>query len=328
MVNKKFFNFFTTSLIIFIISLFFNKQTFAANPQFSLKIIYVPQCMDGRDNDGDGLIDYPADPDCTSPTDDNEGPHSKVNLASSVIFIQGRTIPNAKIKILKDGKILIYAKSDDNGNFSQSIYGFYHGDYSFSVTSETKNKTTTNLVNFNVSLNPGSYISVTDVYVSPTISSSVNEVKKGENINIDGYGLSESDVQIFLQNKKDNTEKILNTIKTNKQGYYIYQFDTKDLLEGNYVLYSKNLLSDTIVGSSKNIDINILISNDKIKNSENYNNYKVKCDLNGDGNVDLIDFSILLFHWLASDYKEGDFNNDGIIDIKDFSIMAYNWTGD
>ena len=32
-----------------------------------------PECSDGIDNDGDGLIDYPADPGCSSPDDDSEG---------------------------------------------------------------------------------------------------------------------------------------------------------------------------------------------------------------------------------------------------------------
>jgi hypothetical protein len=35
---------------------------------------HVPQCSDTRDNDGDGKIDFPADPDCTSPTDNREAP--------------------------------------------------------------------------------------------------------------------------------------------------------------------------------------------------------------------------------------------------------------
>ncbi|MDQ4049951.1 MAG: hypothetical protein M3131_11320, partial [Actinomycetota bacterium] len=30
------------------------------------------QCEDGRDNDGDGRIDFPDDPGCTSPNDDSE----------------------------------------------------------------------------------------------------------------------------------------------------------------------------------------------------------------------------------------------------------------
>src|SRR3984885_9419631 len=32
----------------------------------------LPQCSDGIDNDGDGLIDYPNDPGCTSPNQDSE----------------------------------------------------------------------------------------------------------------------------------------------------------------------------------------------------------------------------------------------------------------
>ncbi len=34
----------------------------------------LPECSDGIDNDGDGLIDYPADPGCESPEDDDESP--------------------------------------------------------------------------------------------------------------------------------------------------------------------------------------------------------------------------------------------------------------
>jgi hypothetical protein len=32
----------------------------------------APACADTVDNDGDGLVDYPADPDCSSPSDDDE----------------------------------------------------------------------------------------------------------------------------------------------------------------------------------------------------------------------------------------------------------------
>jgi hypothetical protein len=31
-----------------------------------------PQCADGRDNNGNGKIDYPNDPGCSSPTDNSE----------------------------------------------------------------------------------------------------------------------------------------------------------------------------------------------------------------------------------------------------------------
>ena len=31
-----------------------------------------PQCSDGIDNDGDGLVDFPDDPGCIGPNDDSE----------------------------------------------------------------------------------------------------------------------------------------------------------------------------------------------------------------------------------------------------------------
>src|SRR5262245_26437285 len=34
--------------------------------------VETPACSDGRDNDGDGLTDYPDDPGCTSPSDGDE----------------------------------------------------------------------------------------------------------------------------------------------------------------------------------------------------------------------------------------------------------------
>ncbi len=38
----------------------------------SLVFAAKPQCKDGKDNDGDGLIDYPADPGCSSRNDNSE----------------------------------------------------------------------------------------------------------------------------------------------------------------------------------------------------------------------------------------------------------------
>jgi hypothetical protein len=41
-----------------------------AAPDESAKVL--PQCRDGVDNDGDGLIDLGQDPGCTSPSDNSE----------------------------------------------------------------------------------------------------------------------------------------------------------------------------------------------------------------------------------------------------------------
>jgi len=51
-------------------------------------------------------------------------------------------------------------------------------------------------------------------------------------------------------------------------------------------------------------------------------------DLNFDGKINLIDFSILLYFWGQSSPSNRcvDINFDGIVDLVDFSIMMYWWT--
>jgi hypothetical protein len=52
----------------------------------------------------------------------------------------------------------------------------------------------------------------------------------------------------------------------------------------------------------------------------------LKADINKDGKVNLVDFSILLTAWGTSDDKS-DINSDGIVNLADFSILLFYWTG-
>lgn len=48
----------------------------------------LPECSDGTDNDSDGQIDFPDDPDCDSPTDNSE---SETTATGSLIFLAQRS---------------------------------------------------------------------------------------------------------------------------------------------------------------------------------------------------------------------------------------------
>lgn len=53
----------------------------------------VPDCSDGRDNDGDGAVDYPADTGCTDPNDTDEYiPTGGVSPSDLLFFLADRTI--------------------------------------------------------------------------------------------------------------------------------------------------------------------------------------------------------------------------------------------
>ena len=56
-----------------------------------------------------------------------------------------------------------------------------------------------------------------------------------------------------------------------------------------------------------------------------------RADLNCDGYVNIVDFSILAYWYkrilTLEAAKMVDLNHDGKVDLIDFSIMAYHWTG-
>ena len=53
-------------------------------------------------------------------------------------------------------------------------------------------------------------------------------------------------------------------------------------------------------------------------------------DLNRDGKINLVDFSILIFWWgtnAGNSDPSADINGNGKVGIEDFSILLFNWTG-
>lgn len=52
-------------------------------------------------------------------------------------------------------------------------------------------------------------------------------------------------------------------------------------------------------------------------------------DINKDGHINIVDFSIMMFYWGQTDPANPcvDLNHDHLVDITDFSIMLYWWTG-
>jgi hypothetical protein len=59
-------------LTAFVLDIGSNALTKSTAAQGESRAVKNAQCSDGVDNDGDGKIDFPADPGCTSPTDDSE----------------------------------------------------------------------------------------------------------------------------------------------------------------------------------------------------------------------------------------------------------------
>ncbi|MCA1572555.1 MAG: hypothetical protein LC798_20090, partial [Chloroflexi bacterium] len=69
----------------------------------------APQCSDGVDNDGDGLVDFPNDPECLNANDDSETGGPTVGSGACTGFAQGTRTP----QLDGTGFVIVGTPSDD-----------------------------------------------------------------------------------------------------------------------------------------------------------------------------------------------------------------------
>jgi hypothetical protein len=127
-------------------------------------------------------------------------------------------------------------------------------------------------------------------------------------------------VEVFLNNENMSLS-LLRTASTtaDSAGNWSASLNTSGLSLGQYNVKTRSVFAD---GSSSGFSLPLPIG----IGQEAAPDLAARADLNKDGKVNLIDFSILLFSWGTSDII-ADINLNGKVDLTDFSIMIFYWTG-
>ncbi|MCC7469772.1 MAG: hypothetical protein IT284_01380 [Bacteroidetes bacterium] len=304
----------------------------ASNSNFQVNIVPAPQCFDGQDNDSDGLTDYPSDPGCSSYTDDSEndmgggggGGGGGGSVSSTSVVFKGRAYPLSKVYLLKDGQIAASTISGPNAIFSVTIGNLTAGNYTFSVYGEDENGLKSSLFTFPVYITQGASTEVSGIFITPTIATDKSQVKKGDNIVIFGQGAPNSNITISVHSPVE----LFKFTQSDNSGAYLLNLDSSPLDYGAHTTKSKSAVQNQISEYGRTVgflvgDENVLADGD----------YYLIGDLNDDGKVNLVDFSIAAF-WYKKDLSRdiitteiNHLNADGKIDLVDFSIMAFHWTG-
>ena len=213
--------------------------------------------------------------------------------------------------------------ADGAGSFSVTIDEIARGVYTFGIYATDKQgvRSSTFSTTFLVTGGRGSTLS--NVNVMPSLKVSPDPVTPGQALTISGYAIPSA--RITLENQKDKTSASLKTLTadSDSSGLWTYSLPTDGFVNGTYKVRAK---AEQLTG-------------DMVKtNFSGYTFYGVgeaaqaprSSDLNRDGKVNLIDFSILLFHWNTAGGNSNppaDINGDGKVSLTDFSIMIFNWTG-
>jgi len=324
------------SFFVFIISFKAPKTNSAETSNFTITIVPAPQCFDGQDNDSDGLTDYPSDPGCTSYTDDSElttpppgggggGGGGGSTPPETGVNFSGRAYPLSKVIILRDGVIAVQTIAGPDARFRVSVGNLNPGSYNFTVRATDENGVIGNPFSFPVFISQGSTTDVSGIFLAPTIDVNKAEVKKGDDIVIFGQTVPESNVTIEVNSE---TQVFVNA-ESDEDGVYLYNFNSTPLEYGSHSSRSKaNLETGESSGFGTRVAFRVgdqNIAKDPIQ-------ITCRADLNTDGKINLVDFSIAAFWYnkiLTGDIiivEANCLNADKIINLVDFSIMAFNLT--
>jgi len=248
----------------------------------------------------------------------------------ATVLISGWAYPNCLITISQDGQIIDSFRAEFTSDFETTFSVAAPATHTFNVWAEDDQGCRSRSFVFTVELTPETSITISDIFLSPTVSFDKQQVRRGENIAILGWTKPESKVAIYIF----STQPLIKEVKADENGIYFYELDTTFMEEGEHIVkvrssVSNNLLSDF----SKAVTFKVLPPSPEIEEPEALETICIPANLNcdftpqGANIVDIIDVSILLYNWGTPKNIRADLNNNGKVDIIDFSIMLYYWTG-
>jgi len=232
------------------------------------------------------------------------------------VVLRGKAYPNALITLLIDSEAVVVVEADSQANFNIELTTLTAGIYNFGLRAKDEKGRESITFSFSVTVSHRMTTTVGGIFFPPTIELESNILNLGDTLNISGQTAPWSEINIQIESLE---RMILKKTEADDNGNWDYSFDTSELEEGSYLVKANSISTEDFISGFSNI-LKFILGEEIIEE------LCPGADLNKDGRVDLVDFSILLYWWKTDD-SCSDQNQDGIVDLQDFSIMMYYWTG-
>lgn len=250
----------------------------------------------------------------------------------TVIIFRGIAYPSSTITITQDGTPISIITANTQASFEVSVI-VDPGTYTFSVYGIDINNIEGRVSNFTLLLSEGSTTTISGIFLGPTITRDRSSIGPGETVTVSGTTAPNSEVNVTLEYQGSaaaaggaQTKIAVLIASADGNGRWIQLFDADDLDTGshNAKAQATEPVSSNVSEFSKTVVFEVTAGEEPGECAGS-----VLGDINCDGFVNLVDFSILLFFWNSSEpaNPRADINSDGIVDIIDFSIMLFYWTG-
>jgi cysteine-rich repeat protein len=290
-----------------------------------LQTLFGEQCDDGN-NDND---DFCA-ADCTAETADagggsaggggSSGSGGRDNpLGDTQVTLQGKAYPNVTVNILEDGESVGTVRTNSRGEFLFNLTTD-PGTASFSFWANDVNGTRSSTFTTTFDVTQAAVTNVNGIMVPPTIRTTTPQVNPGATVLLEGQTVPGATVEISI----DNGASTLRATADATTGRWSASLNTTGLsaathtAKARFIEGSGALRRESTYGSILQLAVGV-----EGKATSN-------ADLNRDGKVNLIDFSILVFWWGTAGGNSNppaDINGNARVGLEDFSILLFNWTG-
>lgn len=243
-------------------------------------------------------------------------------LNKSAVKLDGYGAPSAQVTLLKDGVVVKTAGAGSAGEYSFLVEDLERGVYTFSLYMTDAKGVKGATYSSTMTLRSNTLSQLGNVMLPPTASTPSLTLDPGAPVVVSGYTAPNAMVKASLRPKRAvvSSGDIIATTTSAGNGAYEVTLPTTGLSVGTYEVYTEGMLAGGLIESDKSVPLLVGLGQAPEGNSAN------RSDLNNDGKVNLIDFSILLFNWNTSN-STADINQDGNVNLADFSIMLFNWTG-
>ena len=243
---------------------------------------------------------------------------SSQELGDTQITVSGVGYPGRTINFILDTDSIGSVRAGSNGRFEfatdadpgTATLGMWSTD-----TSGTRSLTLNNTCD----VTQGAITNLTGIILPPTISVPNQNVDPGAVVNVSGQSAPNATVELHI----DDSDPV-ETTTANDNGQWSYSLDTGTLSISEHILRARTIVGNPplTTESSFSTSLQLFVGVDGQATQPS--------DLNRDGPVNLIDFSILIFWWQTNGGDSdppADINQNSNVGLEDFSILLFNWTG-
>ncbi len=243
-------------------------------------------------------------------------------LNTSSIKLDGYGAPGAQVTVLKDGVVVKTEGAGSAGEYSFLIEELQRGVYTFGLYMTDSKGVKGAMYSSTMTLRSNTLSQLGNVLLPPTVQTPSLTLDPGAPIVVTGYTAPNAAVRASVRPKRAvvSSSDVIATTTSAGNGAYEVTLPTAGLSVGTYEVYAEAVLAGGLIESDKSVPLLVGLGEAPQGGASNIG------DLNGDGKVNLVDFSILLFNWNTGN-AVADINADGNVNLADFSIMLFNWTG-